>query len=331
MRDGAPIYLHFLDRELAESVRFAQSPELTARIMRLAALATVSPLYCSYSHLRRDAGFHQGLAVIGEAIAVNLCDVLLIVSNDIEEEELLRSWRKKSGNGVERITFGAKTYTFLGDVGGARVVSVRSEAGSSWLGASASTIAESMNLWRPSYVVLLGICFGTNRNEQRIGDVIVSTGVSLYEKSRIGTVWGFVPRWRLRGERRDSSRILVDRFRASARTWVSGRTHFGLMLSGEKLIDNPLVRMALVRGEPDAVGGEMEGMGVVLATAESKVQWIIVKGIADWADGKKKRSEQENQTLAARNAVGLVMHTLETDGFRLYAGKLWESELYILG
>jgi hypothetical protein len=63
--------------------------------------------------------------------------------------------------------------------------------------------------------------------------------------------------------------------------------------------------------EPEAIGGEMEGAGLYVACQDKKVDWILVKGICDWADGEKGQDKESRQKTAASNAAAFVVHTLE--------------------
>ncbi len=56
---------------------------------------------------------------------------------------------------------------------------------------------------------------------------------------------------------------------------------FGTLLSGNTLVDNCNYRDSLLRIEPEAIGGEMESVGIQLAADRHKVDWIIVKAICD--------------------------------------------------
>jgi hypothetical protein len=88
-----------------------------------------------------------------------------------------------------------------------------------------------------------------------------------------------------------------------------------LVLSGEKLIDHPEFRKRLLERAPEAIGGEMEGAGLYAAAHQHHVDWILVKAISDWADGKKAQHKDENQALAARNAAEFVFYVLSQGGF----------------
>jgi hypothetical protein len=86
---------------------------------------------------------------------------------------------------------------------------------------------------------------------------------------------------------------------------------FGLILSGEKLVDNIDFRGQLREFEPEAIGGEMEGAGLYVACQDARVDWVLVKSICDWADGRKDQSKDELQRNAAHNAASFVLHVLQ--------------------
>ena len=98
-------------------------------------------------------------------------------------------------------------------------------------------------------------------------------------------------------------------------TWEGARVHFGVVLSGEKVVDNPEFRAELLQHEPHAIGGEMEGTGLY-AACNGRVDWILVKAICDWADGKKEVVRKARQLTAAANAAQFVLHALQFTPYR---------------
>lgn len=79
----------------------------------------------------------------------------------------------------------------------------------------------------------------------------------------------------------------------------------GDILSGEVLIDNEEYRNELLEKYPDAIGGEMEGVGVANAALTRAKEWIVIKGICDFADGDKGKNKTQSQQLAAGAAASL--------------------------
>ena len=88
-----------------------------------------------------------------------------------------------------------------------------------------------------------------------------------------------------------------------------------MILSGDKLVDDLDFRDQLRQFEQEAIGGEMEGAGLSAAAQRFKIDWILVKAICDWADGKKSIQKKQRQQLAAQNAALFTIHVLKQGGF----------------
>ena len=90
----------------------------------------------------------------------------------------------------------------------------------------------------------------------------------------------------------------------------------GLIYSGEKLLaDGDYAKKLSDENQIDkeAVGIEMEGYGFAYACRPRKVDWLIFRGISDFA-GSEKRSKLNDdfQIIAAYTAASLVYHYLST-------------------
>jgi nucleoside phosphorylase/mRNA-degrading endonuclease RelE of RelBE toxin-antitoxin system len=198
------------------------------------------------------------------------------------------------------------------------------------------TVLEGIRALAPSSVIMVGIAFGVDADKQRIGDILVSQQLRSYELQRYGTADDGKPTIILRGDRVTASAKLLDRFRSGVFDWPGRRgrwgkrVHFGTILSGQTLVDNVDFRDQLRELEPEAIGGEMEGVGLYTAAQTAKVDWILVKAICDWADGNKSgekvvvsndkvsrkiSTKDRDQKNAANNAAQFIMHILQKDSF----------------
>ncbi len=237
-------------------------------------------------------------------------DVLLVTVTKVETEAVLEAAREQTGREVVLHDLDAKIYFDLGDVNGARVWLARSEMGAGGLGASLQTVTKALAALRPGAVIMVGIAFGVNETKQAIGDVLVAEALRLYDLQRVSTRGRqieIIPR----GDRPHASTWMLDRCRAAELSWKEAKVRFGLVFSGEKLVDNLDFREQLRALEPEAIGGEMEGAGLYVACHEAKVDWILVKALCDWADGHKNRNKSKRQSFAARNAARFVLHLLQ--------------------
>lgn len=248
---------------------------------------------------------------------------LLILTATKIENEVLHEHLKPINNydKILQVAKGKHTY-YLGVFGAYNIVHVScGEMGSSGATASIVTTLDAINDWNPTAVLMVGIAFGANK-KQKIGDVLISEEVVNYEPQRVGKKEIVA-----RGKHGRASTLLVDRFK-SLKGWqhevepsrtdtfffglikntVNARyanQYFGLVLSGEKLVDNERFKAAMLKKEPMAIGGEMEGAGVFAACDQRVNDWIIVKSICDYADGNKKKDKEKFQDQAIRSAVSL--------------------------
>ncbi len=235
------------------------------------------------------------------------CDVLLVTVTDIETVSLLERAKALTNRDYREQPGKHKTYFDLGEIGGARVFAVRSEMGSDTMGGSLVTVMEAVDEVKPSDIIMVGIAFGVNPEKQKIGDILVALQLQPYDLQRVGTTETGAPKITLRGGRPHCSAKLLDRLRAARLRWDKAKVDFGLMLSGQSLIDNLDFRDRLLAMAEEAIGGEMEGAGVYVACQQRKVDGILVKAICDWADGNKGVDKEQNQKIAAQNSAEFVI------------------------
>jgi nucleoside phosphorylase len=155
---------------------------------------------------------------------------------------------------------------------------------------------------------MIGIALGKDPTKQKIADVLVASQIISYEPQRIGEKQT-VPR----GPITPANTTLLNRFE-NVPHWSFSRPdgskcecRVGPLLSGEKLVDDPAFKALQFDQYPQAIGGEMEGVGLAAAAVRDGVPWILVKAICDWGDGKKHK---KHQPLAAAAAVSLAHHVL---------------------
>lgn len=230
--------------------------------------------------------------------------VLVVTATDIETSATHEKLNPIKGyNGIIQVFHEANTY-YIGKFGKYHIAHVQSNMGAVARDSSIMTITSAITNIKPKFVLMVGIAFGIDNVKQRIGDVLISEGIIPYDNKRVGkeTIY--------RGQIAPSSKVLLDRFKA-VKTWefflpdttkaVKIPTQ---ILSGEELIDNIERRDEIVKHFPTSKGGEMEGAGL-FAACDGKVDWILVKGICDFADGNKSDDKKENQTLAINSALSL--------------------------
>jgi nucleoside phosphorylase len=231
-------------------------------------------------------------------------NILIVTATKIEAQAVLEVFSLAAGKAWIRQPIGNKTYYNLGVHGGLPVFMVQSEMGTATPGGALLTVRQAIQDLRPQAVIMCGIAFGLRRDKQQLGDILIAKQLQYYEPQKVDIRRGQMPR----GDRTTSSERLLDRFRSGDNDWQGAQTHFGVILSGEKLVNKPAFRDWLLKTEPEAIGGEMEGAGLYAAARDAKMDWILVKAICDWADGTKN---DDTQPLAARNAAQFVLHVLQ--------------------
>jgi nucleoside phosphorylase len=195
---------------------------------------------------------------------------------------------------------------YIGRFGSYQAGYVRCSMGTMEADSAGYVTKEALNLFKPDLVVMPGIAFGINEKKQKIGDVLVSEIVSPYEPERVGkdesTLRG-VP-FRAGGTLKSRFKEVMD-WDFSLGNGKASEIHFGNLLSGNKLVDDLKYRTQLADKFEKPIGGEMEGTGVSAVCNEAGVEFIIAKGICDWADGEKHK---EWQPKAAQASVSLCEH-----------------------
>ena len=164
-------------------------------------------------------------------------------------------------------------------------------------------VYEAIEEIKPDCIIQVGIAFGLQKGKQNLCDILVSRQICCYELQKItGT------KRISRGDKITASPLLIDRFEASSVSWTKCKVHFGLILSGEKLVNSASFRKQLKEMEEEAIGGEMEGAGMVASASKMIKEWILVKGVSDWGVSKGDKYQEK----AAENAMEFVFYTLNS-------------------
>ena len=175
-------------------------------------------------------------------------------------------------------------------------------------GSAGSTLAvqEAIADFSPIAVIACGVAFGCKPEKEKMGDIMVSKQIWQYDPRKI-TEESIIRR----GDKATASAPLLHRFSTAIASW--GRehpdvpVHMGLIASGEVLVNSKDFLDELKQSEPEIIGGEMEGSGVLSAAERENCNWIVVKAICDW--GAKKTDAYQPQS--AQNAARYVLYVLD--------------------
>ncbi|MDP6812278.1 MAG: pentapeptide repeat-containing protein [Alphaproteobacteria bacterium] len=255
--------------------------------------ASRTPELSGTSNLIQDT---KGIPASGPA-------VVLLTFNEAERQAVLEAF---AGLGPpRRSTVDDIDYTSLGRLAGHLLIH-RHGHDQGQISANAET-TEAIRHWSPRMVIAVGIAAGLKEDEQSLGDVLLPTVVRDTEMLRINADGSETDR---NGEYRVFTKLIhriknldFDRPRREE-DWPT--IHFGSLLCGNPLVDHGPSRQQLKADHPEAIGYEMESVGVAAAAERADVKWLIVKGISDWGDGDKNRDKAKNQVAAARNAAAVA-------------------------
>lgn len=237
---------------------------------------------------------------------------LLVTAAEPEKEAVLKVMRPMRGKAELIRAVGENLSYDIGIFGKYLVAHVFCEnQGSVKEGASILTTQEAMREVEPKACVMIGIAYGADKEEQKIGDVLISKCVQPVDSIRVSTDADGKMYEEDRNQIKEPGRTIKNQFVNFDFDNKKYNVWHGTMLSGEKLIDNEKYKRDLIEKfeackgtNKKIIGGEMEGVGLASTLSRSgNPNWIIVKGICDWADGDKKENKKERQALAAKNAA----------------------------
>lgn len=163
--------------------------------------------------------------------------------------------------------------------------------------------------WEPKVAILCGIAYGLRKKKDNLADVMISEEIIPCDVERVG-------------KRSTIPRGMAEPCNLTLKNLFKNETHweyrtpngkkakkiFGLIISGERLVDNKRLVKELKKRYPNAIGGDMEGAGFSANAARAEIAWIVVKAICDWGYNKNK----EYQGIAAKSAISLI-HSVLSD------------------
>ncbi len=221
----------------------------------------------------------------------------------------------------------------LGKFGGYKAALVQTMMGH----ACYDEIERALAVFPKAQVVLaVGVAYASSK-KCKFADVLVSTHIEDLVDFKFTKGDRIFPR----GEKVAINQKLVDTFCRQKDVWAVrkpfSRTksdssdshptiHPGVVISAPWLVDNVEVKDKLLDKSPEAVGGEMEG-GILLRLQKKlfeqspprNIGVIVIKGVADYADGSKGK---QWQLTAAMAAVRFTSFQLERYGEFVIDGEM---------
>ncbi|WNZ47892.1 SIR2 family protein [Leptolyngbya boryana CZ1] len=179
-----------------------------------------------------------------------------------------------------------------------------------------SSTADLIRHWSPGAIVLVGIAAGIDPKEQNLGDLVISSSIYYYERSKVTPQGQQLEPYMI-----DTDATLWNRVQNLA-AWKASipeprpdqaktrpKIHRGVIASGEKVIADAIARNKLVEEHRKIIAIEMEGYGLSKAVQQNfqHIRHLVIKAICDWADESK---DKEWQPYAAAVAAAFTKHFL---------------------
>ena len=167
---------------------------------------------------------------------------------------------------------------------------------------SSSTIQGLQEEINPDYIVMGGICIGLVRDKQKLGKLLISRQIQIYDSYKL-TDKGKI----LRGDVITSNRYLYDKFLLESFEYDTSDVDEGLIVSANVLSNCEEYVKQIKEERPDAIGFEMEGGGLIHAARIFQDKWILIKAISDWG----YRKDDDFQEKAAEMSYRFIFDTIK--------------------
>ncbi len=152
------------------------------------------------------------------------------------------------------------------------------------------------------YVLVVGVCYAFDSNKFKLADVLVSDTIidnMIVKYNGQGEI----------GDRGQTVHVVHDLTKifcmdedtdCPASAGRSSTMYSGTFCCNNVLMNDKVMRDKYLRAHPGAIGGEMEGGELLKFVLDNKLEGvIIIKGVADYADGTKAKDWQFTAAMAA--------------------------------
>lgn len=177
---------------------------------------------------------------------------------------------------------------------------------------------KALILWEPEVTLLVGLSGGFQSAGVSQSDILVATEIVDFEQQKLTADKAEV-RWRSFAP---SRKLINSAVSTAASDWWGdlGQTpsvHFGPVFSSEKIVASNAFAAKLQSWRRDALGVETEGSGVATAINHNPTHFLMLRGVADFADETKSDAFQSAACeAAAQFAVAVLLDWFETSHTR---------------
>ena len=254
----------------------------------------------------------NGIRVVSEAPESFMSEVVVLIQTVKQEEQLAVYEHMKPPTAemkapITWICEHPKIALTLGMFGDHKTAVIRTKKG----GNCQSEIAYALNeLPNVKLIIAVGFAYG-RRKKCSLGDVIVSTTVDGVtelrcenDKTNLGEGTVRYTEVKLSAQTAFAKQEWMD-FNCIKTGNRNSVVHAGVILSSPVLLNDRKVLQDFLKNNSRFIGGEMEGQQLALCTHQflednkREVDFIVIKGVADFGDGTKEGNWQLTASLAA--------------------------------
>ncbi|XP_067018137.1 death domain-containing ATP nucleosidase-like [Acropora muricata] len=207
---------------------------------------------------------------------------------------------------------------YLGEMGHGetklKVAVIQCNVGAHAPGGPTILVPKAVRALHPKAVICVGYCAGLKEEKVKLGDVIISSKLATYAPIE-ATGDGIIER----GVQVPASPLLNGILKFADHGWkaplknakdLKVKVHKdSLLLSGPEESSSDKWRAELMDRYPDAIALEMEGEGLYTAAHDLGIEWVVIKGVSDYADSNKSASDLW-RPFSSLMAASLVAHIL---------------------
>ena len=254
----------------------------------------------------------NGIRVVSEAPESFMSEVVVLIQTVKQEEQLAVYEHMKPPTAemkapITWICEHPKIALTLGMFGDHKTAVIKTKKG----GNCQSEVTYALNKLRNvKLIIVVGFAYG-KKVKCSLGDVIVSTTVDGVTELRCESNAIHIGE----GTVRYTEMKLAARTTFATQNWMKfncletgerfSEVHTGVILSAPVLLNDSKVLQDFLKNNSRFIGGEMEGQQLALCTHQfleenkREVDFIVIKGVADFGDGTKKGNWQLTASLAA--------------------------------
>ncbi|XP_044174658.1 5'-methylthioadenosine/S-adenosylhomocysteine nucleosidase-like isoform X2 [Acropora millepora] len=205
-------------------------------------------------------------------------------------------------------------FVYLGEMGNddvqLKVALIQCDVGAAVPQGATILVPKAVRTLHPKAVICVGYCAGLKEEKVKLGDVIISSELATYAPTNVGvqvTVSSRLSRMLKRADDgwetpKNSEDLKVNVHKV------------GLLLSGPEVVSSDKRRMELIERYPDAIGVEMEGEGLYPFAHDLATEWVVIKGVSDYA-GDNKSASDNWRPFSSLMAASFVAHILRNANF----------------